>query len=379
MRTGLVEMGVHSRGAPDLLLRSSRLLATAAGADSLWIHDHLMGFVSPSLWAPRHIAAARVAQSGDAFFEPWTALGYLAARNRLARLRLGVGVTDTGRRNPAVTAQASATLHLLTRGRAILGIGPGEREGNEPYGVEWTRPVARFEEAVATIRLLWDSGGRPVSRDSAFFPLKDAVFDVPPHRGTRPQIWIAAHGSRMLRAAGRYADAWFPAYPQRPKDYGVKLTRIRAAASDAGRDPDAITAAGYFMVIPGRSRAEVDEMVGSVGARALCLCVSAEGWARHGAEHPLGPTFTGIQDLLPQTLTEETALAYADRVPESLLRESCFAGTPAEILDQVAEWRDHGLGYPVLINIGAMCHRGLRDGLLTTSPFLKVMRGLKRL
>jgi alkanesulfonate monooxygenase SsuD/methylene tetrahydromethanopterin reductase-like flavin-dependent oxidoreductase (luciferase family) len=40
-----------------------------------------------------------------------------------------VGVTDAGRRNPAVTAQAAATLHLLTRGRALLGIGVGEREG----------------------------------------------------------------------------------------------------------------------------------------------------------------------------------------------------------------------------------------------------------
>ena len=74
-------------------------------------------------------------------------LGHLAARNRLGRLRLGVSVTDTGRRNPAVTAQAAATLHLLTRGRAILGIGTGEREGNEPYGVDWSKPVARFEEA----------------------------------------------------------------------------------------------------------------------------------------------------------------------------------------------------------------------------------------
>jgi phthiodiolone/phenolphthiodiolone dimycocerosates ketoreductase len=47
-------------------------------------------------------------------------------------MRLGIGVTDAGRRNPAVTAQAAATLHLLTRGRGILGIGTGEREGNEP-------------------------------------------------------------------------------------------------------------------------------------------------------------------------------------------------------------------------------------------------------
>jgi phthiodiolone/phenolphthiodiolone dimycocerosates ketoreductase len=80
----------------------------------------------------------------------------------------------TGRRNPAVTAQAAATLHLLTRGRAILGIGTGEREGNEPYGVDWSKPVARFEEAMATIRALWNSRGQLVNRDSPYFPLRNA-------------------------------------------------------------------------------------------------------------------------------------------------------------------------------------------------------------
>jgi phthiodiolone/phenolphthiodiolone dimycocerosates ketoreductase len=131
----------------------------------------------------------------------------------LGRVRLGVSVTDTGRRNPAVTAQAAATLHLLTRGRAILGIGTGEREGNEPYGADWSKPVARFEEALATIRALWDSRGELVNRESPFFPLRNAVFDLPPYRGKWPEIWIAAHGPRMLRATGRYADAWFPRVP----------------------------------------------------------------------------------------------------------------------------------------------------------------------
>ena len=160
---------------------------------------------------PKYVGAARFAPKVDANLEPWTVLGHLAARNRLGRMRLGIGVTDTARRNPAVTAQAAATLHLLTKGRAILGIGTGEREGNEPYGVDWSRPVARFEEAMATIRALWDSGGELVSRDSEFFPLHNAVFDLWPYRGKWPEIWIASHGPRMLRATGRYADTWFPA------------------------------------------------------------------------------------------------------------------------------------------------------------------------
>jgi len=54
-------------------------------------------------------------------------------------------------------------------------ISVGEREGNEPYGVDWTKPVARFDEALATIRALWDSRGELVNRDSPYFPLRNAV------------------------------------------------------------------------------------------------------------------------------------------------------------------------------------------------------------
>jgi phthiodiolone/phenolphthiodiolone dimycocerosates ketoreductase len=135
------------------------------------------------LWDKKYTAAARLLRSPDAAMEAWTLLGSLAARRRFNRVRLGVGVTDTGKRHPGVTAQAAATLHLMTRGRAILCIGPGKRVGNEPYGVDWSKPVARFAEALATIRALWDSKGELVNRDSVFFPLRDAMFDLPPHNG----------------------------------------------------------------------------------------------------------------------------------------------------------------------------------------------------
>jgi phthiodiolone/phenolphthiodiolone dimycocerosates ketoreductase len=81
---------------------------------------------------PKCSGIARLVPDADAFLEPWTTLGSLAGRHRFSRTGFGTCVTDAGRRNPAVTAQAAATLHLMTRGRAILGIGTGEREGNEP-------------------------------------------------------------------------------------------------------------------------------------------------------------------------------------------------------------------------------------------------------
>jgi phthiodiolone/phenolphthiodiolone dimycocerosates ketoreductase len=376
---GVLDGLVASRLSPGLLTRAGLLTAAAAGADSYWVGDHLNALIPRSIATPEHLGvSAKLVPNVDAILEPWTMLGHLAARHRVRRLRLGVCVTDASRRNPAVTAQAVATLHLLTRGRAILGIGVGEREGNEPYGVEWTKPVARFEEAIATIRTLWNSAGQLVSRDSPYFPLRNAVFALPPYRGKWPEIWVAAHGPRMLRITGRYADAWVPFVLSRPRDYARALDTVRAAASDAGRDPMSIVPAVNRAVVTGRNRDDVDEALDSVIMKASALSAPAGVWARHGVQHPLGDDFSGVQDLIPQVIDEQTALSYTAKVPASLMREITFNGTPREVLDQVAEWRDHGLGYLLVINASPI-NPSLRKGLAANQPYLKILRGLKKL
>lgn len=377
-RVGLGTQLLNTRRSPTAMVRATYLAAVAGGADSYWVADHLNSLVPRAIATPGYFGAAKLVPRIDAQLEPWTMLGHLAATNRLGRLRLGVGVTDAGRRNPAVTAQGAATLHLLTRGRAVLGIGVGEREGNEPYGVEWTKPVARFEEAIATIRALWNSGGDLISRDSPYFPLRNAVFDLPPYHGKWPEIWIAGHGPRMLHITGRYADAWYPEAALRPADYARGLQAVRTAASDAGRDPMAIIAAAGLFVITGRSRAEVDEALDSDIAQAFALSIPAQMWAAHGAQHPLGRDFTGAQDLIPQTLDKQTVLSYTAQVPVSLMKEFFLTGTPQDVIDQAADWRDHGLRYLVAMNLSIL-QPSLRKGLAANVPFVRILRGLKKL
>jgi phthiodiolone/phenolphthiodiolone dimycocerosates ketoreductase len=378
MRVGVMDTALVSRPTVDSLTRANYIAAVANRVDSFWVPDHLNALFPRSIWASKYCGAARLVPRADASLEPWTMLGHLAARNRLGRLRLGVSVTDTGRRNPAVTAQAAATLHLLTRGRAILGIGTGEREGNEPYGVDWSKPVARFEEALATIRALWNSNGELVKRDSPFFPLRDAVFDLPPYRGKWPEIWIAAHGPRMLRATGRYGDAWFPAFPHRPEDYGQRLEIVRAAASDAGRDPTAVLPAVEFLVVTGPTRGAVDDALTSPVLKALSLTASDEVFVRHGAQHPLGEGFSGSQDLVPHAFDEQTALSHAAEVPPPVMREVFLSGTPDEVIDQAAQWRDRGARYIVVADVSSL-QRSLRAGLAAMRPFARILRGLKKL
>lgn len=375
---GIMDPIIAARPTVDIFTRASYLSAAANRVDSFWVPDHLNALFPRSLWQPKYCGAAKVMPSADAYLEPWTMLGHLAARNRIGRLRLGVSVTDTGRRNPAVTAQAAATLHLLTRGRAILGIGPGEREGNEPYGVDWTKPVARFEEAIATIRALFDSNGKLVNRDSPYFPLRNASFDLPRYKGTWPEIWIAAHGPRMLRAVGRYADGYFPGFTHTPQEYAQRLEAVRAAASDAGRDPMAIVPALFIPVVTGRSRADVDEALDSEVIRAGALNVPDEFYARHGAQHPLGAGFAGAQDILPQDWDEQTALSNIKTIPKSLVRDAMLTGTPDEVVEQAAVWRDHGVRYLVLAHWSGL-QRSLRTGLAAMPAFSRIMHRLKKL
>jgi phthiodiolone/phenolphthiodiolone dimycocerosates ketoreductase len=377
-RFGVVAAPVNSRISAGAMTRLSYLSAAAARADSFWVTDHLNGLVPRSIATPEYLAGTSVVPDVDAFLEPWTMLGNFAARNRLGRLRLGICVTDTSRRNPAVTAQAAATLHLLTRGRAILGIGVGEREGNEPYGVDMSRPVTRFEEGIATIRALWESRGELVSRDSPYLPLRNATFALPPYRGKWPEIWVAAHGPKMLRATGRYADGWLPLMHGRPGDYADALERVRAAASDAARDPMSITPGLFRGIVTAPTRGQVDEVLNSVVSRSIALAAPAEAWARHGAEHPLGPNFSGAQDLIPQTIDKDDVLSYAAKVPRSLMDEMTLNGTPSEVLDQVAEWRDHGVRYLVVFN-GSVAQQRIRGIAASLSPYARLLRGLRRL
>lgn len=377
-RVGLSTQLLNSRYSATALARGDMMTAAASGCDSWWVADHQNGMYPRSVVKPTYLGVARLAPKIDAQLEPWTMLGYLAARNRFRRLRLGIGVTDASRRHPAVTAQAAATLQLITRGRAILGLGVGMRGGNEPYGVGWTKPVARFEEAVATIRALWNSGGDLVSRESPYFPLHDAVFGLPPYRGQWPELWIAGRGPRMLRVTGRYGDAWFPGMVSRPEDYASGLDAVRAAASDAGRDPGSVTPALSIYIATGRSRDDVEEMLGSAAARVLALSLPGRSWAEHGVQHPLGDDFSGAQDLLAQKLNEDWVLSSTKDVPISLLRSVVLAGTPAEVVDKAAVWRDHGVRYLVANNVSVLQPK-LSKAVLASAPFFNILRGLRKL
>jgi phthiodiolone/phenolphthiodiolone dimycocerosates ketoreductase len=112
--------------------------------------------------------------------------------------------------------------------------------------------------------------------------------------------------------------------------------------------------------------------------KAFALNVPAEEWARHGVSHPFGDDFAGAQDIIPQTLDEQTVVSAAAQVPPSLLKECALTGTPDEVIEQAAEWRNHGMEYVVICNVSAV-QPSLRRGLAASVPFMRILRQLRRL
>jgi phthiodiolone/phenolphthiodiolone dimycocerosates ketoreductase len=236
-KVGLSEQPLYTRYSPTALVRASYLTAASSRVDSFRPPDHLSSLFPRSVMTSENVGRARLVPKIDAHYEPWTIFGYFAARKRLRERRFASGVTDASRRNPAITAQAAATLHLLTRGRAILGIGPGARTSNEPYGVDWSTPVARFEEAIATIRALWNSGGELVNRDSPFFRCAMPCSTYPLTAASGPTSGSPPVGRACCGLPAATPMAGIAAMTLRPKDYADSLETIRAAASDVTRCP----------------------------------------------------------------------------------------------------------------------------------------------
>jgi phthiodiolone/phenolphthiodiolone dimycocerosates ketoreductase len=350
--------------------------AEADGFDAIWWPCHLMGWTPDSVWTEELTALAKYQANPHQYFHPLMMMG--AAGAATERIKVGVCVTDTIRRHPAQLAQEALTASHLARGRAILGLGSGERMNIEPYGMEFHKPVGRLEEAIRIIRTLWESDGRTVDFQGDFFNLKDAVFGLPLYEDTPPPIWLAAHGPRMLRICGELADGWLPTNIK-PDAYGAKLGRIRASAEKVGRDPDAITPSMLAYVMCAPDEETLERMCESPLARLLFAAVDLpeETYERHGSTSPFEGG-TGFHSFLPSTVTREEALRIVDHIPAGIVREHTLCGTPEQIAEQIREYQAVGLRDVVLWNItpfgdaaqSVYSFRALRKlrGLLEAAP-----------
>jgi alkanesulfonate monooxygenase SsuD/methylene tetrahydromethanopterin reductase-like flavin-dependent oxidoreductase (luciferase family) len=210
--TGPPRIGVAlgTIGVPfDWWRESSQRLETA-GYAGVWCWDH---FTSRG-------------RRPNTVLECWTTLAAVAATT--TRIRIGPLVANVTNRHPAVLARMAGTLQEVSGGRLVLGLGIGGHPAeHESYGIPFPdvpERVARLEESVAVLRALWTGG--PVSLDSRYYPLRDAI--ALPRPAPPPPIIVGGQSPGGARLAARVGDGW----TTRPD----LLDRLRPIYEDACAD-----------------------------------------------------------------------------------------------------------------------------------------------
>src|ERR1700677_213992 len=168
--------------------------------------------------------------------EAYTLLGALAARTR--RVQLGTLVTGVTYRNPSILAKIVTTLDIISRGRAILGIGGAWYDvEHRALGVEYPSDGVRLdmlEEAVQVCRAMFT--GDDVSFSGEHYQLDHARNLPRPVQVGGPKIMIGGGGEkRTLRLVAMYADKCNVTGDVATLSRKVEVLHRHCA--DVGRDP----------------------------------------------------------------------------------------------------------------------------------------------
>jgi coenzyme F420-dependent glucose-6-phosphate dehydrogenase len=273
-------------------------------------------------------------------FQPWRhegghapfSLSWMAAvGERTKSVQIGTSVmTPTFRYNPAVIAQAFATMGCLYPGRIMLGVGTGEalneiatgfRGAGEQDWPEFKERFARLREAVALMRQLWtedrvDFKGEYYSTHGA------SIYDRP---DVPVPVYVAAGGPVVARYAGREGDGFICTSGKGMELYTEQL--IPAVAEGAEK--------------VGRSVDEVDHMIEIKLSYETSYDVALENtrfWA------PLALSKEQKHDITDPIEMEKAA----DALPiEQIASRFIVSADPDEVVAAIKPYVDAGLNHLV--------------------------------
>jgi coenzyme F420-dependent glucose-6-phosphate dehydrogenase len=291
--------------APRRLLDLA-VAAERAGFDSVWTSDHFQPWRHTDGHAPNALV--------------W--LG--AAAQATERVILGTSVlTPTFRYNPAVVAQAFATLGCLAPNRVILGVGTGESLNEIPVGVEWpdqSERFARLKESVTLIQQLFRE--EFVTFEGEFYRTHNAtIYDRP---AEPVPIYIAASGPAAARLAGRIADGMICTSGKGEELYTqTLLPAVGEGCLKADRDPHSV-----------RRMIEVKASFDSDRGRAM---EDTKVWA--------ALALTGEQKMGVEDPREMERLAKG--VEDIAYRRWLVSSDPDEHVEQIATYVDYGFDHLV--------------------------------
>jgi len=254
--------------------------AEAAGFDAVLVMDHF--YQLPGIGAPE-----------NAMLEAYTTLGALASLT--STIQLSTLVTGNTYRNPTLLAKTVTTLDVVSKGRAVLGIGAGwfEREHHD-YGFEFGSFGQRFERLEEALTIIAPMlKGEPATLEGKWYTARGAM-NNPRARPTVPIMLGGSGEQKTFRLAARFADHMNIICDV--TDLPHKVAVLRQRCEEIGRDPATLATSYLVMGMVGETGQEVKELGETVpeDRRSRAFLGTAEQVAEQLQEQVLGAGIDGI-------------------------------------------------------------------------------------
>jgi probable F420-dependent oxidoreductase len=232
MKFGIGFANTGPFGLPEHGVNLARA-AEASGFESLWTVEHV---VVPEGYESAYPYATSGRMPGTEEMpipDPLIWLTYIAAATE--RIRLATGIVILPQRHPIYLAKEIATLDVLSKGRAVLGVGIGWlKEEFDALGVPFAERAARTDEICGALRTLWSAGPQPF--EGRFYRWPAVHSNPKPVQPGGPPIVIGGHTKASARRAARIGNGWFPARFDRAESAPL-IRELRDECARIGRDP----------------------------------------------------------------------------------------------------------------------------------------------
>jgi probable F420-dependent oxidoreductase len=226
---------IFANAGPFTFPESFEGLVTAAdevGVESIWSVEHVVVPVGYQSVYPYSADGKMPGPENIPIPDPIVPLAYAAAITR--NLRLATGVIILPQRHPLYVAKQMATLDVLSRGRAMLGVGIGWLEEEfDAVGVPFKERAKRTEESIRAIRSLWKD--EPQGFDGQFYRWKPVESQPKPVQKGGVPIIVGGHAKGAARRAARCGDGFFPGRGDLDTLKGL-LTEMRTECDKIGRN-----------------------------------------------------------------------------------------------------------------------------------------------
>jgi alkanesulfonate monooxygenase SsuD/methylene tetrahydromethanopterin reductase-like flavin-dependent oxidoreductase (luciferase family) len=192
-----------------------------------------------------------------------------AAALRTDRVGIGTGVVGIWSRSAVTMALQAATLHQLSGGRLILGLGVQARGYVQAWhGQRYHLPLEAMRDFIAILRGAF-SGGL-VTHEGTVFSVRNFHLDMQlPEEPLK--IYIAANGPKMIELAGEVADGMVGWYQSLEYVRDVTMPALERGAARAGRSLDGFDATVGFPAVITRDDSGVELVKGQVMMYATAL------------------------------------------------------------------------------------------------------------